>query len=217
MVLARTGDRARADRYLVAALVALGPGGDLGSRAEILVDRSGIAQRDGDPQRAEAFAREALSLVEAAEDPTAIARAQDLLGIVARSRGDLTAARQHLESAIAAADRADDLPPSRRKDARATTDPGVRIAALNTLALVCADAGDRTRAIELTRDALRRCERQGDRHRQAALENNLADLLHAEGRGDEAMVHLKRAVALFAEIGGRPGDLQPEIWKLVEW
>jgi hypothetical protein len=31
------------------------------------------------------------------------------------------------------------------------------------------------------------------------------------------MVHLKLAVALFAEIGGRPGDLQPEIWKLVEW
>jgi DNA-binding SARP family transcriptional activator/tetratricopeptide (TPR) repeat protein len=217
MVLARIGDRARADRYLVAALVALGPGGDLGIRAEILVDRSGIAHRDGDPQRAEAFAREALSLGQAAEDPTAMARAQDLLGIVARGRGDLTAAYEHLEGAIAAADRADDLPPSRRKDARATSDPGVRIAALNTLALVCADAGDRARAIELTRDALLRCARQGDRHRQAALENNLADLLHTEGQADEAMVHLKLAVALFAEIGGRPGDLQPEIWKLVEW
>lgn len=95
--------------------------------------------------------------------------------------------------------------------------PRQRIAALNTLALVCADARDRTRAIELTRDALRRCERQGDVHRQAALENNLADLFHAEGRADEAMDHLKRAVALFAEIGGRPGDLQPEVWKLIEW
>jgi tetratricopeptide (TPR) repeat protein len=217
MVLARVGDRDRADRYLVAALVALGPASDPGTRAQILVDRSAIAHREGDSERAKTFAREALSLGQAAEDPSAIARAEDLLGIVARSRGDLTIAREHLERAIAAADLAESLPPSDPRAARATTDPGVRIAALNTLALVCADAGDRTRAIELTRDALLRCERQGDMHRQAALENNLADLFHAEGRTDEAMDHLKRAVALFAEIGGRPGDLQPEVWKLIEW
>ena len=34
---------------------------------------------------------------------------------------------------------------------------------------------------------------------------------------DEAMVHLKRAVALFADVGGRPGELEPEIWMLVAW
>jgi len=77
--------------------------------------------------------------------------------------------------------------------------------------------GDPVRAMELTELALRLCERQGDRHRQAALENNLADLLHAAGREDEAMTHLTRAVALFADIGGRPGEFEPEIWKLVEW
>jgi hypothetical protein len=31
------------------------------------------------------------------------------------------------------------------------------------------------------------------------------------------MTHLKRAVGLFAEVGGRPGELEPEIWKLVSW
>ena len=31
------------------------------------------------------------------------------------------------------------------------------------------------------------------------------------------MEHLKRAVGLFAEVGAGPGDLQPEVWKLVEW
>ena len=31
------------------------------------------------------------------------------------------------------------------------------------------------------------------------------------------MIHLKRAVALFAEVGGRPGAPEPEIWKLVAW
>jgi hypothetical protein len=30
------------------------------------------------------------------------------------------------------------------------------------------------------------------------------------------MEHLKRAVEIFAEVGER-GELQPEIWELVEW
>ncbi len=217
IVLARVGERDRADRYLVAALAALGPTGDPGTRATILVDRSAIAQREGDPERAELLAREALNLGETAEDPAAVARAEDLLGIIARSRHDLPLARQHLERAIAAADLAESTSSVDPRADRPPADPAVRIAALNTLALVYADAGDRARAIELTREALVHCERQGDRHRQAALENNLADLFHGEGHDAEAMEHLKRAVALFAEVGAGPGDLQPEVWKLVEW
>jgi hypothetical protein len=57
----------------------------------------------------------------------------------------------------------------------------------------------------------------GDRHREAALRNNLADLLHAGGASEEAMDELKRAVAIFAEIGADAGEAQAEIWKLVEW
>ena len=60
------------------------------------------------------------------------------------------------------------------------------------------------------------CTSVGDRHREAALRNNLADPLHAGGREEEPMEHLKRAVAIFAEIG-EDGALQPEIWKLSEW
>jgi len=57
----------------------------------------------------------------------------------------------------------------------------------------------------------------GDRHREAALHNNFADLLHEAGRYEEAMAHLKQAVTNFAEIGVESGALQPEIWKLAEW
>ncbi len=57
----------------------------------------------------------------------------------------------------------------------------------------------------------------GDRHREAALHNNLADLLHAAGRREEAMAQLKQAVVIFAEIGMAAGDARPEIWKLTEW
>jgi hypothetical protein len=61
------------------------------------------------------------------------------------------------------------------------------------------------------------CASQGDRHRQAALHNNLADLFYATGQTESAMSHLKQAVTIFAEIGEEAGAWQPEIWKLVEW
>ena len=46
---------------------------------------------------------------------------------------------------------------------------------------------------------------QGDRHREAALRGNLADLLHDAGHPEDAMGELKRAVAVFAEVGRRRG------------
>jgi hypothetical protein len=71
--------------------------------------------------------------------------------------------------------------------------------------------------LTLTEQALELGIALGDRHREAALRNNLADLLHAAGRREEAMAQLKQAVVIFAEIGAGAGDSQPEIWKLTEW
>jgi DNA-binding SARP family transcriptional activator len=209
LVHARRGDWDRAERHLSAAFASTADGA---MRARILADRSAIAQRSGDPARAERLAREALELAERVGDPVGVARSLDLLGILARRKGDLGTARTHLEHSLAVVDAAESgaMP-------QLELDPSLRIAILNTLALVLADEGDRERAISLTEDALARCTRQGDRHRQAALENNLADLLQETGHPAEAMEHLKRAVTLFVEIGGRPGELEPEIWKLVEW
>jgi tetratricopeptide (TPR) repeat protein len=101
--------------------------------------------------------------------------------------------------------------------AASVPDEGAGIAAGNALALVEAAAGDREAAIALLEVALATSRRTGERHLEAAVENNLADQLHATGRRDEAMEHLKRAVTLFADVGGRPGELEPEIWKLVTW
>ena len=202
LVHARRGEWSRADGYLAGALASL-PDAATTARSALLADRSAIAHRSGDSSGAAEMAGQALDLATAANDLPGVARAEDLLGILARGQGDLVAARAHLE---------------RSRDAAASDpDPGPRIAALNSLALVHADLGLRDRAVELTREALVLCERQGDRHRQAALENNIADFLRAEGRHDDAMEHLKRAVAIFAEIGGQPDELRPEIWKLIEW
>jgi len=72
-------------------------------------------------------------------------------------------------------------------------------------------------ALELTERALSLCSRYGDRHREAALENNLADLHHAVGDTDASMAHLRRAVAIFREVGADDATRLPEIWKLVSW
>jgi hypothetical protein len=36
------------------------------------------------------------------------------------------------------------------------------------------------------------------------------------GRLQEAISEVKIAAAMFAEVGA-PGEMEPEIWKLVEW
>jgi tetratricopeptide (TPR) repeat protein len=87
---------------------------------------------------------------------------------------------------------------------------------LNNLALVHRARGDYERALELSERGLKLCSSIGDRHREAALHNNVADLLRALGREDEAMQHLKAAVVIFMDVGD-PGEMEPEKWKLVEW
>ncbi|HEY3523512.1 MAG TPA: BTAD domain-containing putative transcriptional regulator [Candidatus Limnocylindrales bacterium] len=201
LVHARLGDWDRAASHLEDAIGAAP--NDPAVRSSLRADESAIRARLGDLAAAEAAGREALAVAEKAEDLAGVARASHVLGLLARGRGALEEARGLHERALAATTHA--------------ADPGLRIASLNALALVRSAAGDRTGAIALLAEALALGERQGDRHRQAALENNLADALRAEGRREEAMEHLKRAVATFADIGGRPGVPEPEIWKLVEW
>ena len=97
----------------------------------------------------------------------------------------------------------------------ASGDPELRVATLNNLALARRAQGDLPAAVDLTTQALDVCVALGDRHREAALLNNLADLLHAAGRGEKSMARLKAAVEIFAEVGAQEQDpLRPEVWKL---
>jgi tetratricopeptide (TPR) repeat protein len=198
----RRGEWERAEARFAVALEALGDDDD-GLRARILADLSLTLHHAGRPQRAVELAREARALAESADDALAQAQAHNLLGVLARSEGPLEAARNELERSLALAERLDDA--------------SARTAALNNLALVAREAGELESALALTEEALGLCAAQGDRHREAALENNLADLHHAAGRSDESMVHLKRAVAIFSEVGADERTRLPEIWKLVSW
>jgi len=140
--------------------------------------------------------------VAGAGGPGARARPLQVLGLADLACGDLVGAREHLAQALRAAE---------------GSDLAVTVATQHALALVEARSGELERAIDLAESALVDGARLGDRHVEAVLENTVADLLHDAGREDASMVHLKRAVAIFAEVGGRAGELEPEIWKLVEW
>jgi predicted ATPase/DNA-binding SARP family transcriptional activator len=203
-VHARRGDRELARSHYESALEALGePAGETAGRlARLYADWSLLSHGQDERDEAAGFARRALELAEGTGDTRSLAQAHNMLGILAGRSGDQDAALSHLEESL-------DL-------AETLGDSDVKVAALNNLALAREHGGESDKALRLAETALALCVASGDRHREAALHNNLADLLHAAGREQESMAHLKRAVELFAEVGERD-ELQPEIWKLVEW
>jgi len=199
----RRGEWDLAESHLKSALDTLGEQGSAVERARIYADWSLTAHRYGRADQAQELARHALSLAEETGDTRALVEAQNILGILASRAGDFTVAQSHLERSLTLAE--------------TLGDATARAAALNNLALAYGGAGATDRALTLAETALAIYTAQGDRHREAALHNTLADLLYAAGRSEEAMAHLKRAVTIFAEIGADAGEMQPEIWKLVEW
>ena len=201
-VHARLGERDLAGLHYESALEGLEEKGREAELARLYADWSLLSHGQDEQEEATAFARRALALAEGTGDTRALAQAHNMLGILAGKSGDQKAALRHLGESL-------DL-------AEALRDSDARVAALNNLALARESGGEPEEALKLAESALRLCVASGDRHREAALHNNLADLLHATGREQESMEHLKRAVELFAEIGERD-ELQPEVWKLVEW
>jgi tetratricopeptide (TPR) repeat protein len=204
-VHARRGDPATAASHVEAAIESLGRAGagDDATLARALVERALVAISQGRLELAEASGRRARELADALGNATIAGAADRMLGLAARERGDLEGARAALRRSLAAGE--------------SDPDPGAAVAARNALALVEAAAGNADVAIGLLEAAIEDCRRTGEVHLEAAVENNLADLLHAAGQEAASMEHLKRAVALFADVGGRPGELEPEIWKLATW
>jgi tetratricopeptide (TPR) repeat protein len=203
-VYLRRGEWERAAHHLENALAAAR---DDAALPQLHADLAFALHRLGHDDQALKHAARALRLAQKvkAQEARMLAQAQshNMLGILARTRGEWAQALEHLEASRALAEQ--------RNDA------GAHAAALNNLALVHRARDEDGRALELAQRALELVTREGDRHRQAAMHNHLADLYHALGRPAESMEQLKRAVAIYAEIGGPAGAWQPEIWKLQEW
>ena len=197
----RRGDLVAAASHLGAALTS--PELTDALRARALVDRSVVALRAGDLDVAGAAASEARALAALVGEPHLAGVAERLVGLVAQALGDLAGAREALERSVALA--ADD------------PDPTASIAAMTALALTLAAGGSVEEAVATATGAIEACRRIGDHHLEAAVENHLADMLHDAGREDDSMVHLKRAVALFAEVGEGAPEREPGIWALAAW
>jgi tetratricopeptide (TPR) repeat protein len=193
----RWGRYERAQTHLKAAAEAID---DRAWRARVYAGWSLNAHRQGRSPEAARLIRRAVRDAEVAEDLGALAQCKNIMGILARSNGDLEQAQQHLQGSL--------------EHAEALKDQGGRAAALNNLALVLAEADQLERAVGLEREALEISRALGDRHREAALHSNLADLLHQAGDEKAARDHLTQSAAIFADVGG---EFEPEIWKLVEW
>lgn len=198
----RRGDLVAAERHLAAA-IGSAPG-DAAFAARVLADLSVVRRRSGDAAGALAAASEglaaAMAVGDGAGDMAGIGAAQRMLGMIALDAGDHQAAREAAADALTAAEQ--------------DPDPTARIAALTGLAMAESAAGLLPDALRHGDQAVEACRRIGDRHLEAAVENHLADLLHEAGRDGEAMEHLRRAVAAFAEVGGDPADPDPGIWML---
>jgi tetratricopeptide (TPR) repeat protein len=176
---------------------------DIQLQIDVFVEWSLTALYKDGLSAARSLADKALALAQRSKNCRSLSQVHNIFGLLARKEGDTVQAISHLEMSLEFAERAGD-----RVSA---------IAALNNLALARGENGDFQHAIFQAQKALELCALIGDRHREAALLSNLADLYYQAGEADTAMIHLKRSVAIFSEIGISAGDIQPEIWKLTEW
>ena len=162
----RRGEWALATAHFEAAL--RGARASPARRARILADLSLSAHDGGDPARAAELAERARALAEQAGDPRALGQAHNLLGALATSGGAAADALEHLGRSLELAE-ATGRPGRARRRAQQPRAGAPR--ARRARAGARADPAPRSRC----------ARRQGDRHREAALHNNLADLLH-DGR-----------------------------------
>jgi DNA-binding SARP family transcriptional activator len=196
----RLGDWDLAEAHL-AVVTELVEGTEPGRLARAQADRAVVAYRRGAISQAADLGRAALASARAATDPGATAQALNVLGMLAARSGDTAAAESYLRDSLA--------------EAR-PLEQGAAVAALNNLARLLAETGRGQEALTAAAEALELGRELGDQHRVAALHTNLADLLHADGQRDAAMVHLKEAARRFASVDVGNGP-RPEIWTLVEW
>lgn len=162
--------------------------------ASLLADWSLLQLRVGDGPRAKELADAALA---SASDAAQRSRALTVLGLVAV---DPVEAEAHLQAALESAG----------------SDAFLRMAALNGLSLVRSAKGEIEGALEPARQALVLAREIGDRHRQAALHDRLADIHHMAGRPVESDAASTEAAGLFASINGVE-RWEPEIWLFDRW
>jgi tetratricopeptide (TPR) repeat protein len=216
--LVDSGSFGRAEAILGDVIARVGEGDDLVSRARILWSQSRLHSLKGDQETAASYARRTLELLELTEDVRYRARAYHLLGYIELERGQPQAALDFIREGRAIL--GDDGTPIevaqfRLEEARALAQLGqTEQAASEAMAVsallrdadprdsgrcyaligdVFAEAGERERAREVYELAIELLEKE-DNPFAAAVYERLAKLYEEEGRTDEALQALKRAL-----------------------
>jgi tetratricopeptide (TPR) repeat protein len=193
----RLGEWALAQEHLRAAEDALGTStGPLWAR--LRTDQALSNYRLGELEQARALAEEVTS---EESDPAEQARAWNLLGMVAGAEGDP-------ESGLAAFTRSVEM--AARTDAAEVT-----VAAWHNQSRALHLLGRIDEAQEAAERARALAEQEADLHRIAVVESNLADILHAQGRTDDARALQARSAKALAQVAL---PLQrPEVWLIADW
>ncbi len=222
-----SGNYGRAEEVLGSSLAQLGDEDDPTARARVLWSQSRLHSLKGDQDTAAVYARRTLDLLELTEDTQYRARAYHLLGYIELERGNPAEALENVRKAIEiVGDSTGTVEQAqfRLEQARALAQLGEHEqAAAEAMAIaallqevdphdaarcyvligdVFSDLGDRARALELYELG---AELLGDRrsaHASLAYER-LAKLYEEEGRTEEALQALKRA------LGARQQAQQP--------
>lgn len=162
--------------------------------ARLLADRALLARRLGHLEEARRLAERAR---QRAVDEADLARALGLIGMLT----------EEAEEAIALLE---------QSLQRAGEDPTLRAAAHNSLSYAHQRAGHLDEALLAAQRGLDLVRSVGDRHREAALLNRLADVLHLQGRVEESKEALRQAVGIFSDLHTVEAPV-PELWLLTEW
>ncbi len=171
--------------------------------AHLILDQSLVAYRQKQTGAALALAQQAHTLAQQPGSTAMLALAENILGILARNRGELATAVTHHQQSRELADAGAHLE--------------IQIAARNNLALTLGAMGQTEAAIAALHEAIQLCQRYGDRHYEAALRSNLADMLHQAGEETAAQDQIRQSAAIYAAIGQAHDSWQAEIWQLMEW
>jgi tetratricopeptide (TPR) repeat protein len=197
----RLGDWAAAEAHLEGALALVAGSDDHSRLARLTADLALVNHRLGRGPRAGELGVRALTAARCAGDQRGAAQALNVQGMVALAEGRTSDALAQLEQAVEAAATLDD--------------PEPLVAALNNVSRAQLASAELDGARETAARALEIAERQGDRHRCAALHSQLADVLHAAGDEAGALEHLKASAAGFSDVQG--DEIRAEIWTLTEW
>jgi tetratricopeptide (TPR) repeat protein len=161
--------------------------------AVVRADRALLRYRRGDYEGAELLAHEALD--------AAPARAHNVLGLVALGRGLLDASLAEFELA--------------RVSAWGEQFTDVWVAAGQNASRALQALGRLDDALSMAEMTLREAQRDSDLQRVAAVTSQVADVLHALGRGDEAQELQREATELFVQVA-LPSQ-RPAVWLAADW